>query len=46
MRNAGRMDFRLLNAELKSRLKEAGVDTEFRGGEGASDRAPARVELG
>lgn len=40
-RNAGfRMDFLLLSAALASRLKAAGVDTEFRGRQGASDHAP------
>jgi exodeoxyribonuclease III len=45
-RNAGfRMDFLLLNAPLTSRLKAAGVDTEFRGRERASDHAPTWVVL-
>ena len=45
-RNAGfRMDFLLLSPALASRLKAAGVDTEFRGREGASDHAPTWVTL-
>ena len=45
-RNAGfRMDFLLLSPSLASNLKEAGVDTEHRGREGASDHAPTWVEL-
>jgi exodeoxyribonuclease-3 len=45
-RNAGfRMDFLLINAELERSLKEAGVDTEFRGREGASDHAPTWITL-
>nr|AHZ45683.1 exodeoxyribonuclease III [uncultured bacterium] len=45
-RNAGfRMDFLLLNGELAPRLREAGVDVEFRGREGASDHAPTWVRL-
>jgi exodeoxyribonuclease III len=43
-RNAGfRMDFLLLNAPLAAGLQAAGVDTEFRGREGASDHAPAWI---
>jgi len=46
-RNAGfRMDFLLLSTSVADRLKDAGVDTEFRGREGASDHAPTWVELG
>jgi exodeoxyribonuclease-3 len=45
-RNAGfRMDFLLVNAPLSRRLKAAGVDTEFRGREGASDHAPTWITL-
>jgi exodeoxyribonuclease-3 len=45
-RNAGfRMDFLLLNPALASRLLGAGVDTEFRGREGASDHAPAWITV-
>ena len=45
-RNAGfRMDFLLLSPVLASKLKAAGVDTEFRGREGASDHAPTSVTL-
>ena len=45
-RNAGfRMDFLLLNPALAPRLLEAGVDTEFRGREGASDHAPTWITL-
>ena len=45
-RNAGfRMDFLLLSAALGSRLRDAGVDTAFRGRERASDHAPTWVDL-
>ena len=45
-RNAGfRMDFVLLSPDLKARLEEAGVDTDHRGREGASDHAPTWVTL-
>jgi exodeoxyribonuclease III len=45
-RNAGfRMDFLLLSPALASGLKEAHVDSEFRGREGASDHAPTWVSL-
>jgi exodeoxyribonuclease-3 len=45
-RNRGfRMDFLLLNAALEPRLAGAGVDTEFRGRERASDHAPTWVML-
>src|SRR5947207_5505664 len=45
-RNAGfRMDFLLLNPALAPRLLEAGVDTESRGREGASDHAPTWITL-
>lgn len=45
-RNAGfRMDFLLLNPACATRLTAAGVDTEYRGREGASDHAPTWIEL-
>lgn len=45
-RNAGfRMDFVLLSPDLASRLTKAGVDTDHRGREGASDHAPTWVTL-
>jgi exodeoxyribonuclease-3 len=45
-RNGGlRLDHLLLNAPLQKRLKAAGVDREVRGREGASDHAPAWVQL-
>jgi len=45
-RNAGfRMDFLLLTPVLTSRLTAAGVDTEFRGRERASDHAPTWIML-
>jgi exodeoxyribonuclease-3 len=45
-RNAGfRMDFLLLDTALSRRLQAAGVDTEFRGREGASDHAPTWIQL-
>jgi exodeoxyribonuclease-3 len=45
-RNAGfRMDFLLLNAPLTAHLQTAGVDTEFRGRERASDHAPTWIVL-
>jgi exodeoxyribonuclease-3 len=45
-RNAGfRMDFLLLSSPLASRLKAAGVDTEFRGRERASDHAPTWIAV-
>ena len=45
-RNAGlRIDHLLLNAALRPRLAEAGVDTWMRGLQGASDHAPAWVVL-
>jgi exodeoxyribonuclease III len=45
-RNAGfRMDFVLLNEALATRLESAGVDSEFRGRERASDHAPTWVTL-
>jgi exodeoxyribonuclease-3 len=45
-RNAGiRIDHLLLNAQAAKRLEAAGVDREVRGREGASDHAPAWVEL-
>ena len=45
-RNAGiRIDHLLLNAPALARLKAAGVDKDVRGREGASDHAPAWIEL-
>ena len=45
-RNAGfRMDFLLLSPALASSLTAAGVDTEFRGRDRASDHAPVWVQL-
>ena len=45
-RNAGlRIDHFLLSAPLVSRLLDAGVDTAYRGLEGASDHAPAWIAL-
>ena len=45
-RNAGlRIDHLLLSPSLAPRLETAGVDREVRGREGASDHAPAWVEL-
>ena len=45
-RNAGlRIDHLLLNAQLKPALASVGVDAWVRGEEGASDHAPAWVEL-
>lgn len=45
-RDAGlRIDHLLLNAEAASMLRAAGVDREVRGRPGASDHAPAWVEL-
>jgi len=44
--NSGlRIDHLLLNAELTPRLRDAGVDTWVRGEPGASDHAPAWVQL-
>jgi exodeoxyribonuclease III len=40
-----RIDFLLLSAQSAKRLKDAGVDREVRGAEGASDHAPAWVIL-
>jgi exodeoxyribonuclease III len=46
-RNAGlRIDHLLLNPEAAHRLRSAGVDDWVRGLEGASDHAPAWVEMG
>jgi exodeoxyribonuclease-3 len=39
------MDFVLLNEALATRLESAGVDSEFRGRERASDHAPTWVTL-
>ena len=45
-RNAGlRIDHLLLNAELARRLVDAGVDRDIRGRYGASDHAPAWIEI-
>ena len=45
-RDAGlRIDHLLLSAPLAKRLKEAGVDREVRGRDGASDHAPAWIRL-
>jgi exodeoxyribonuclease-3 len=45
-RDAGlRIDHLLLNAELSARLVEAGVDRAVRGKIGASDHAPAWIEV-
>lgn len=45
-RDAGlRIDHLLLSQRLGPRLRDAGVDREVRGGEGASDHAPAWIEL-
>ncbi len=45
-KNSGlRIDHLLLNAKLKPRLLDAGVDTWVRGLSGASDHAPTWVEL-
>jgi exodeoxyribonuclease III len=45
-RDAGlRLDHLLLSAPLVSRLKQAGVDRDVRGLEGASDHAPAWIVL-
>jgi exodeoxyribonuclease-3 len=45
-RNGGlRLDHLLLSSKLARRLKAAGVDREVRGLEGASDHAPAWIEL-
>jgi exodeoxyribonuclease-3 len=40
-----RIDFFLLSAQSAKRLKDAGVDREVRGAEGASDHAPAWIIL-
>lgn len=46
-RDAGlRIDHLLLSPALAARLQSAGVDKQVRGGEGASDHAPAWVQLG
>ena len=45
-RNEGfRMDFSLLNPALASKLKDANVDSEFRGRDRASDHAPTWITL-
>jgi exodeoxyribonuclease-3 len=40
-----RLDHILLNEPLRAKLKAAGVDRDERGKEGASDHAPAWIEL-
>lgn len=46
-RNAGlRLDHLLLSRKVARRLKDAGVDRDVRGLDGASDHAPVWVELG
>jgi exodeoxyribonuclease III len=46
-RDAGlRIDHLLLSAQAAKRLLAAGIDRKIRGNEGASDHAPAWVELG
>ena len=46
-RDAGlRIDHLLLDASLAKRLKDAGVDRDMRGREGASDHAPTWLRLG
>jgi exodeoxyribonuclease-3 len=46
-RDAGlRIDHLLLSASIQPRLRAAGVDREVRGRPGASDHAPAWIELG
>ena len=45
-RDAGlRLDHLLLSPSVAGRLRQAGVDREVRGGENASDHAPAWIEL-
>ena len=45
-RDAGlRIDHLLLNAELSERLVDAGVDKPVRGKPGASDHAPAWIDV-
>ena len=45
-RDAGlRLDHLLLSPQLAARLKDAGVDRAIRGGQNASDHAPAWIEL-
>jgi exodeoxyribonuclease-3 len=45
-RNAGlRLDHFLLSPDLAKRLKTGGIDREMRGRDGASDHAPAWIEL-
>jgi exodeoxyribonuclease-3 len=39
------MDFLLVNRALAPRLRDAQVDTAFRGRERASDHAPAWIEV-
>ncbi len=45
-RNAGlRLDHLLISRPLRRRLRDAGVDREVRGAEGASDHAPVWIDL-
>ena len=45
-RNAGlRLDHLLVSPDLAEGLRDAGVDRRVRGKEGASDHAPAWIEL-
>jgi exodeoxyribonuclease-3 len=45
-RDAGlRIDHLLLNRQLRERLVDAGVDRDVRGIAGASDHAPAWIEI-
>jgi exodeoxyribonuclease-3 len=45
-RDAGfRIDHLLLSAQAADRLRDAGVDKEYRGREKASDHAPTWVEI-
>ena len=45
-RNAGfRMDFLLLNAVAAARLKQTGVDAQYRGRDKPSDHAPVWIAL-
>ena len=45
-RNAGlRLDHLLLSKKLVRKLKDAGVDRDVRGMEGASDHAPTWIDL-
>ena len=45
-RNAGlRLDHLLLSKKLVRKLKDAGVDRDVRGQDGASDHAPVWIEI-